>query len=128
MRTVIRMASIFPHIGTHRIPQLRRGFSCFADASSKDTPQPFNECDEFMTWLRKKTGLEISSVLSIGNSRYGRSLFASEPIEDGDCILKIPYTVHLTPDKIIPEVESLIVDDVGTISRLAVVLLAEQKL
>ncbi|XP_020592629.1 fructose-bisphosphate aldolase-lysine N-methyltransferase, chloroplastic [Phalaenopsis equestris] len=56
------------------------------------------------------------------------SLFASEPIEDGDCILKIPYTVHLTPDKIIPEVESLIVDDVGTISRLAVVLLAEQKL
>ncbi|PKU70628.1 ribulose-1,5 bisphosphate carboxylase/oxygenase large subunit N-methyltransferase, chloroplastic isoform X1 [Dendrobium catenatum] len=128
MRTLIRMASIFSRIQPHRIPQFSRRFLNVAAASLKDTSQLFNQCNELMIWLRRKTGLEISSVLAIGTSSYGRSLFASKPIEDGDCILKIPYTVHLTPDKILPEVESLIVDDVGTISRLAVVLLAEQKL
>ncbi|KAK8957845.1 hypothetical protein KSP39_PZI001243 [Platanthera zijinensis] len=88
----------------------------------------FNECDELMPWLRKKTGLQISTVLSIGKSFYGRSLLASKHIECGDCILKIPYNAHLTPDEVLPEVESRIVDDVGAISRLAVVLLAEQEL
>lgn len=98
-----------------------------AAASSKDC-QLEKESNEFLTWLQQKVGAEISSVLSIGNSAYGRSLFASKCLQAGDCILKVPYDVQMTSDGFPSELEPFLVHDVGNISRLAVVLLVEQKL
>ncbi|KMZ74302.1 hypothetical protein ZOSMA_131G00030 [Zostera marina] len=86
------------------------------------------DCNAFLPWLEQKAGTEISSKLSIGHSTCGRSLFASDFIREGECLLKVPYSVHLTPDKIIPALESLLTADVSNIVRLAIVLLAEKKL
>ncbi|XP_058109897.1 fructose-bisphosphate aldolase-lysine N-methyltransferase, chloroplastic isoform X3 [Magnolia sinica] len=82
---------------------------------------------DFLSWLQQKAGIEISSALSVGNSVYGRSLFASKFIQAGDCILKVPYSVQITPDNIIPKLASFLSDDIGGVARLAVVILAEQK-
>ncbi|KAG0462310.1 hypothetical protein HPP92_020786 [Vanilla planifolia] len=123
MRTLVGVASNFYRFQPHRIPHCRWQVSNVVASSAK---QSFH--DDFMTWIRNKTSLEISSVLAIGSSHYGRSLFASQCIECGECILKIPHSVHLTPDKILPAVLSLVADDIEPISRLAVVVLAEQKL
>ncbi|KAJ4953458.1 hypothetical protein NE237_030290 [Protea cynaroides] len=86
------------------------------------------DCDEFLPWLERKAGTEISSVLSIGTSCYGRSLFASKFIRDGDCILKVPFSVQITPDKLLPEINCLLGDDVGYSARLAILILVEKKL
>ncbi|KAK8593340.1 hypothetical protein V6N13_043067 [Hibiscus sabdariffa] len=51
------------------------------------------ESVDFLPWLERKAGAKVSSVLSIGKSPHGRSLFASENIQSGDCILKVPYSV-----------------------------------
>ncbi|KAG1354172.1 hypothetical protein COCNU_07G002840 [Cocos nucifera] len=93
-----------------------------------DDCQLKEESNEFLSWLQKKAGVEISSMLSIGNSVYGRSLFASKCIKSGDCILKVPYNVQMTSDKFPSDIEPFLVHDVGNVSRLAAVLLAEQKL
>ncbi|OVA18230.1 SET domain [Macleaya cordata] len=85
-------------------------------------------CNEFLPWLQQKAGIEISSVLTIGNSIYGRSLFASKFIQAGDCILKVPFSVQLTPDNVLPEIRSLLGDNVGNVARLAIVLLVERKM
>ncbi|XP_031484729.1 fructose-bisphosphate aldolase-lysine N-methyltransferase, chloroplastic isoform X2 [Nymphaea colorata] len=82
---------------------------------------------EFLPWLRRKSGVEISSSLKIGRSEYGRSLFASRFIEGGECILKIPHNA-ITPDKIFPRFNSLLGDNVSDIGRLALILLSEEKL
>ncbi|CAA6661791.1 unnamed protein product [Spirodela intermedia] len=82
---------------------------------------------EFLPWLRRKSGREISSVLSIGCSTYGRSLFSSRYIDAGECILSVPYSVQITPDNIPSFLKPLIANDVGDIGRLAVVLLAERR-
>ncbi|KMZ68210.1 hypothetical protein ZOSMA_247G00020 [Zostera marina] len=80
--------------------------------------------------LEQKAGTEISSKLSIGHSTCaGHYLHqTSFDIREGECLLKVPYSVHLTPDKIIPALESLLTADVSNIVRLAIVLLAEKKL
>ncbi|CAA7398161.1 unnamed protein product [Spirodela intermedia] len=82
---------------------------------------------EFLPWLRRKSGREISSVLSIGCSTYGRSLFSSRYIDAGECILSVPYSVQITPDNIPSFLKPLIANDVGDIGRLAIVLLAERR-
>ncbi|GMY08668.1 fructose-bisphosphate aldolase-lysine N-methyltransferase, chloroplastic [Fagus crenata] len=86
------------------------------------------DCDDFLPWLEQKAGAKISSVLSIGKSAHGRSLFASKTIRTGDCILKVPYSVQITPDNLLPEIKSSLGDDVGNISKLALVILVEQKI
>ncbi|XP_073113308.1 ribulose-1,5 bisphosphate carboxylase/oxygenase large subunit N-methyltransferase, chloroplastic isoform X2 [Elaeis guineensis] len=107
--------------------KLSHSAAAAAAAASKDC-QLKNESNEFLSWLQKKAGVEISSMLSIGNSVYGRSLFASKCIQAGDCILKVPYNVQMTSDKFPSDIEPFLVHDVGNISRLAAVLLAERKL
>uniref|UniRef100_A0A2N9EEQ7 Rubisco LSMT substrate-binding domain-containing protein n=1 Tax=Fagus sylvatica TaxID=28930 RepID=A0A2N9EEQ7_FAGSY len=86
------------------------------------------DCDDFLPWLEQKAGAKISSVLSIGKSAHGRSLFASKTIRTGDCILKVPYSVQITPDNLLPEIKSSLGDEVGNIFKLAIVILVEQKI
>nr|POE45781.1 serine/arginine-rich splicing factor rs2z32 [Quercus suber] len=86
------------------------------------------DCDDFLPWLEQKAGAKISSVLSIGKSAFGRSLFASKSIQTGDCILKVPYSVQMTPDNLLPEIKSLLGDEVGNVAKLAIVILCEQKI
>ncbi|KAK6929268.1 SET domain [Dillenia turbinata] len=85
------------------------------------------DCDDFLPWLRRKSGVEISSVLSNGKSDFGRSLYASKPVATGDCILRVPYNVQLASDNLHPQIDSLLIEDVGHVSRLAIVILLEQK-
>ncbi|XP_027189844.1 fructose-bisphosphate aldolase-lysine N-methyltransferase, chloroplastic isoform X2 [Cicer arietinum] len=82
----------------------------------------------FLPWLENKASSTISSSLSIANSSYGKSLFASKTIQTGDCILQVPYTVHITADNLPPEIRYLIGEDVGNIAKLAIVLLIHKKL
>ncbi|KAM3698176.1 hypothetical protein ACJW31_06G169400 [Castanea mollissima] len=100
--------------------------------SSLSQPQRYcyldEDCDDFLPWLEQKAGAKISSVLSIGKSAFGRSLFASKSIQSGDCILKVPYSVQITPDNLLPEIKSLLGDEVGNIAKLAIVILCEQKI
>ncbi|GLT70063.1 hypothetical protein SLA2020_421640 [Shorea laevis] len=84
------------------------------------------ECDDFLPWLEKKAGAKISSVLSIGKSAYGRSLFASEIIRTGDSILRVPYDVQIARDNLLPEIRALLSDEVGITAKLAIVILVEQ--
>ncbi|KAK0593099.1 hypothetical protein LWI29_030947 [Acer saccharum] len=84
--------------------------------------------DDFLPWLEKKAGAEISHVLSIGNSAYGRSLFATRKIRAGDCILKVPYDAQLAPDNLLPEIKPWLGDEVGNVAKLAIVILVEQKM
>uniref|UniRef100_A0A0E0JUC0 SET domain-containing protein n=1 Tax=Oryza punctata TaxID=4537 RepID=A0A0E0JUC0_ORYPU len=86
------------------------------------------DCTAFLRWLRSKSGTHISSVLSLGTSAFGRSLFASEPIQEGDCIMQVPYHVQLTLDKLPQKFHSLLEHAVGDTSKLAVLLIMEQHL
>ncbi|XP_014754282.1 ribosomal lysine N-methyltransferase 4 isoform X2 [Brachypodium distachyon] len=82
----------------------------------------------FLPWLRSKAGTRISSVLSVGTSPLGRSLFASKRIREGDCIMEVPYSVQLTQDKL-PERLRLLLDDVaGDTAKIAVLLMMEHHL
>ncbi|XP_054785675.1 uncharacterized protein LOC129292160 isoform X2 [Prosopis cineraria] len=87
-----------------------------------------DDCEGFLPWLEWKAGSGISSSLSIGKSSYGRSLFASRIIHPGECILQVPYAVQISVDNLLPEIRSLISNEVGNISKLAAVILVEQKL
>ncbi|XP_020235361.1 ribosomal lysine N-methyltransferase 4 isoform X2 [Cajanus cajan] len=91
-------------------------------------PQFSGNCDDFLPWLERKAGSRISSSLFIGESSYGRSLFASKIIRSGECILKVPYRVQITADNLLPEIKSLLAEDVGNISKLAILILIEKKL
>ncbi|CAN1174142.1 Actin-histidine N-methyltransferase [Linum perenne] len=88
---------------------------------------PDKECDEFLPWLEKKAGAEISSKLYVGKSSYGRSLFASQHIQKGDCILEVPFKVQIAPDNLPPEVKDALVDEVDHATKVAMVLLGEWK-
>ncbi|MBA0571941.1 hypothetical protein Golob_002310 [Gossypium lobatum] len=57
-----------------------------------------------------------------------RSLFASENIRTGDCILKVPYSVEITPDNLLPKIRAILSDKIGTVSKLAIILLVERKM
>ncbi|MBA0842137.1 hypothetical protein Goarm_001982, partial [Gossypium armourianum] len=56
------------------------------------------------------------------------SLFASENIRTGDCILKVPYSVEITPDNLLPKIRAILSDKIGTVSKLAIILLVERKM
>uniref|UniRef100_A0A803P0V2 SET domain-containing protein n=1 Tax=Cannabis sativa TaxID=3483 RepID=A0A803P0V2_CANSA len=86
------------------------------------------ESDDFLLWLERKAGTHVSSVLSIGKSSYGRALYASKVIRNGDCILRVPYSVQLAPDNLPHEIKSLLTDEIGHVSKLAIVVLLEMKL
>ncbi|KAI9118753.1 hypothetical protein K1719_010198 [Acacia pycnantha] len=114
----------------HRYPHPSSSFHL--SLSSSIQPQVSGildgDCDGFLPWLERKAGSKISSALSIGKSPYGRALFASRIIHTGECILQVPYSVQISVDNLFPEIRSLISNGVGNISKLAVVILVEQKL
>ncbi|KAI5001285.1 hypothetical protein ZWY2020_025935 [Hordeum vulgare] len=87
--------------------------------------------DAFLRWLRSKAGSGISSALRVGTSPLGlglgRSLLASRPIQEGDCILQLPHTAQLTQDKLPQEVR-LLLDAGDTAAKVAVLLMMEQRL
>ncbi|XP_073314331.1 ribulose-1,5 bisphosphate carboxylase/oxygenase large subunit N-methyltransferase, chloroplastic isoform X2 [Primulina huaijiensis] len=87
-----------------------------------------NECNDFIPWLERKAGSEISSLLAIGTSSFGRSLYASDYIRAGDCILKVPYSVQMAPDNLPPEISCLLGDKVGNVAKVALLILLEQML
>ncbi|GMJ09521.1 hypothetical protein like AT3G55080 [Hibiscus trionum] len=70
--------------------------------------------------------LKLSVLLS--PKVFCRSLFASENIQSGDCILKVPYSVQIASDNLLPKIKALLSDKIGTISKLAIILLVEQKM
>ncbi|KAL2539862.1 SET domain-containing protein [Abeliophyllum distichum] len=86
------------------------------------------ECDDFLMWLEHKAVTKISSVLSIGKSAYGRSLYASKYIRTWDCILKVPYSAQLSKDNLLPDIASLLGSEVGNVAKVALLILYEQKL
>ncbi|KAL6501891.1 hypothetical protein OROGR_027024 [Orobanche gracilis] len=86
------------------------------------------DCNDFLACLENKAGAEISSALAIGKSSYGRTLYAADYIQTGDCILKVPYTVQLAPDNMPPEIYHLLGDEIGNVSKVAVLILHEKKL
>ncbi|TYH19988.1 hypothetical protein ES288_A05G396300v1 [Gossypium darwinii] len=101
-------------------------FSSLFQAKGLNTSD--EESDEFLPWLERKAWTKISSMLWIGKSAYGRSLFASENIRTGDCILKVPYSVEITPDNLLPNIRAILSDKIGTVSKLAIILLVERKM
>ncbi|VAH86690.1 unnamed protein product [Triticum turgidum subsp. durum] len=103
-------------------------------AAAIPIPEPqVKEDGAFLPWLRSKAGSAVSSALRIGTSPLGRSLFASQPIQEGDCILQLPHTAQLTQDKLPQEVR-LLLDDVDdavardAAAKVAVLLMMEQRL
>ncbi|KAJ3676661.1 hypothetical protein LUZ60_004073 [Juncus effusus] len=86
------------------------------------------EHDGILQWLTQKAGTEISSVLSLGTSDLGWSVYASKPIREGDCIMKVPYNVQISVKNLPSEIMSLIPNEIDFESHLAVVLLAELNL
>uniref|UniRef100_A0A0A0KNP0 Rubisco LSMT substrate-binding domain-containing protein n=1 Tax=Cucumis sativus TaxID=3659 RepID=A0A0A0KNP0_CUCSA len=84
--------------------------------------------DTFLPWLERKAETKISSVLSIGKSSIGRFLFASETIRAGDCILKVPFNVQISPDSLPLPIRDLLGNEIGNVAKLAVVVLLEHKL
>ncbi|XP_024041208.1 uncharacterized protein LOC102611704 isoform X8 [Citrus sinensis] len=114
----------------HRRPHCAKAKLTFSSSSeSKVLHSIDDEYDgDFLPWLERKAGVEILSVLSIGKSVYGRSLFASEKLRTGDCILKVPYAAQLTPDNLHPKIKSLLDDEISNVAKLAIVILFEQKM
>ncbi|CAL9207464.1 unnamed protein product [Musa hybrid cultivar] len=133
MRVGVRIARLstslfrYPHFPP--VSSTSRRFRCnlSPSAASPEDCELNEESDEFLRWLRQKAGSEISSALSVGNSIYGRSLFASKNIKSGECILKVPYIAQITSENISGEIKLLLPRDIENVSRLAVVLLAEKK-
>ncbi|XP_073010158.1 uncharacterized protein [Typha latifolia] len=105
---------------------LRRNL--FSSAPSAKACRLNNECGEFLPWLQQKAGSEISTVLFLGNSIFGKSLYASRAIQAGDCVLKVPYSAQITLDMLPLEISQLLLHGIDNVSRLALVLMAEQKL
>ncbi|CAN0909359.1 Ribulose-1,5 bisphosphate carboxylase/oxygenase large subunit N-methyltransferase, chloroplastic [Linum grandiflorum] len=102
-------------------------FNFSSSPSQTKLNPPDKDCEEFLPWLEKKAGAEISSKLYIGKSSYGRSLFASRHIRNGDCILEVPFNLQIAPDNLPPDVKDALVDEVDHVTKVAMVLLAEWK-
>ncbi|KAK9913356.1 hypothetical protein M0R45_037174 [Rubus argutus] len=111
-----------PHIGLSHTAIIKLNFHSLPQTKVEE------ELDDFLPWLQRKSGTEISSALFIGKSTHGRSLFASKSIRAGDCILRVPYSVQLAPDNLLPELKSLLGDQVGDVAKVAIVILFEQKM
>uniref|UniRef100_A0ACD5XHM7 Uncharacterized protein n=1 Tax=Avena sativa TaxID=4498 RepID=A0ACD5XHM7_AVESA len=106
-------------------PTYGRRAATAAAAKAEDN----ESCSGFLPWLQSKAGASISSVLRLGTSPLGRSLFASRPIREGDCIMEVPRSVQLTEDKLPEEVRRLLDDGVaGDTTKIAVLLMMEQHL
>ncbi|KAL8536880.1 hypothetical protein ACS0TY_012163 [Phlomoides rotata] len=104
--------------------------AAFRDASSvRHYSKQFvvTHCNDFLPWLERKAGAKISSTLSIGNSSRGRALYASKNIKRGDCLLKVPFSVQLSPDKL-PHISFALGDEIGNAAKLAVLILHQQNL
>ncbi|KAL5066692.1 hypothetical protein RYX36_017579 [Vicia faba] len=101
--------------------RLQHRFSISLTFSSLPQHQP-HTLHKFLPWLQKKATSTISSSLSIANSSYGNSLFASKTIQTGDCILQVPYSVQITPHNLPHQI------NVGNIAKLAIVLLIHNNL
>ncbi|CAO2167886.1 unnamed protein product [Urochloa humidicola] len=106
----------------------RRLLSCSAASKPQATTLKDDNCSAFLRWLQRKAGTQISSVLDVATSTFGRALFALEPIQEGDCILEVPYGVQLTQDKLPQEVCMLLDNLVGDTTKVAVLLMMEQNL
>uniref|UniRef100_A0A7N0UCS9 SET domain-containing protein n=2 Tax=Kalanchoe fedtschenkoi TaxID=63787 RepID=A0A7N0UCS9_KALFE len=104
----------------------------FTTSSSMSSAEVRNcidkECEDFLPWLEKKAGVGISSHLTVGKSSYGRCLVASKSIMEGECMLKVPFSVQITEDNMRPEILSMLGDEVGNVTRLALLILIEQKM
>ncbi|KAI5659913.1 hypothetical protein M9H77_28706 [Catharanthus roseus] len=119
-----------------RLRCCQTSFSFSSTASSAKVSSYLDEdCGEFLPWLERKAGTEISSVLRIGKSACGRfeswecrALYTSKSVQAGDCLLRVPYKVQLAPDNLPSEIFSLLRDEVSNITMVAVLLLYEQKL
>ncbi|KAK3163154.1 hypothetical protein QOZ80_1BG0098300 [Eleusine coracana subsp. coracana] len=115
---------------------LRRGaasrFLCFPPlcriAPAETSSLKDEDCSGFLHWLQQKAGAQISSVLSVGSSSFGRSLFALEPINKGECIMEVPYDVQLTEDKLPRELCMLLDGVVDNTAKVAVLLMMVQHL
>ncbi|KAF8008880.1 hypothetical protein BT93_J0010 [Corymbia citriodora subsp. variegata] len=108
--------------------RLRIDLRCSISSSAPPQVSPRGdeeECGDFLPWLERKAGVEVSSCLSIGKSAYGRSLFSSKAIRAGDSILKVPFNVEISPDDLLPEIRSC---KVGNVAKLAAVILKELKM
>ncbi|MCD9644726.1 hypothetical protein HAX54_033148 [Datura stramonium] len=86
-----------------------------------------SDCSAY-NYFNDGSGVEISSLLSIGKSTNGRSLVARHPIKPGDCLLKVPYNVQLAPDNLPRGINALLGDNVGNVAKVALLILYEQKL
>ncbi|KAL3650944.1 hypothetical protein CASFOL_007347 [Castilleja foliolosa] len=95
--------------------------------SSDTAPRVDTDCNDFLSWLEHKSGAKFSSALTIGNSSYGKTLYAAENILTGDCILEVPYSVQLAPDNLPPEINCQLGDEVGNVAKLALLILHEKK-
>lgn len=113
------LSNLFP-----RFSILSDSFSsiCSPEASHID-----DNCNDFLPWLEQKAGVEIFSRLSIGKSSFGRSLYAAENIQTGDCLLKVPYSVQLSPDDLPPEITCLLGGEIGHVAKIALLILHEKK-
>ncbi|CAL5363555.1 unnamed protein product [Camellia sinensis] len=69
-----------------------------------------------------------TSLLPTMVSSLNLSLLASKSIEPGDCMLKVPYNVQIAPDNLLPEINSLLPDEVSNVAKLAIVIIVEQKM
>ncbi|KAF4386183.1 hypothetical protein F8388_016435, partial [Cannabis sativa] len=129
---------IISHCLNSRLPSLvydaklyrfnKSSFDCWCSIFDQLSYSLDKESDDFLLWLERKAGTHVSSVLSIGKSSYGRALYASKVIRNGDCILRVPYSVQLAPDNLPHEIKSLLTDEIGHVSKLAIVVLLEMKL
>ncbi|CAI9091513.1 OLC1v1026569C1 [Oldenlandia corymbosa var. corymbosa] len=86
------------------------------------------DCDDFLPWLEQKACMQISSVLYIGKSAFGRGLYASKHIEAGDCILRVPHSVQLAPDNLPPRIYSSLGKEVSNVAKVAILLLHHMRL
>ncbi|KAL0323985.1 UNVERIFIED_CONTAM: hypothetical protein Scaly_2365600 [Sesamum calycinum] len=100
----------------------------FASITSPEASHIDEDFNDFLPWLEHKAAAKISSALSIGNSSYGRGLYAAKDIETGDCLLKVPYSVQLSSDNLPVEITCLLGDEVGNVAKVALLILHEKKL
>ncbi|KAL0393902.1 UNVERIFIED_CONTAM: hypothetical protein Slati_4356400 [Sesamum latifolium] len=100
----------------------------FASITSPEASHIDEDFNDFLPWLEQKAATKISSALSIGKSSYGRALFAAKDIQTGDCLLKVPYSVQLSPDNLPVEITCLLGDEVGNVAKVALLILHEKKL
>ncbi|CAH9133360.1 unnamed protein product [Cuscuta epithymum] len=103
-------------------------FSTSFAHSTKAPARIVGDCADFLPWLELKAGTEVSSVLSIGESAYGRCLVACKPIKAGDCMLKVPYSQQMSSNKLPSGINSLLGDRVSNVAKVALLVLYEQKL